>query len=102
MLGRAFAEDLPGSGGGQQPNPNGPRTAGPTVNLIDAYSARGPPPIPAAGPPTEQHGDRARGPARQRPERSGGTRHDASALVYTFETGSKGGLKRSPRTSTWT
>lgn len=88
---RAHAEDGPG---GQAPNPNGPRSPGPTVNPIDAFNARGGP-NPGGG--TSDSNNRAI--ALSASIGSGQSAvwfFDTSrerVLVYAFEPGSKGGLK---------
>jgi|GEM_PF-2361271 len=95
ILGRAFAEDPPGSGGGQQPNPNGPRGAGPTVNPIDAYTGPRAAPNPGGGTSDSNNTSIALA-ASLGSGQSAVWYFDTQrqrVLVYTFETGSKGGLK---------
>jgi hypothetical protein len=92
---RAHAEDPPGTGGGQQPNPNGPRSAGPTVNSLDAY--QGPRAVPNPGGGTGDSNNRAIALAAS----IGGGQSAVwyfdtereRVLVYAYEPGSKGGLK---------
>jgi hypothetical protein len=92
----ALAEDPPiGGGAGQQPNPNGPRTAGPTVNPLDAYQGPRAAPNPGGGTSDSNNAAIALSASlgggqsavwyfdTQRPR----------VLVYAFETGSKGGLR---------
>lgn len=88
---RAHAEDPPA---GEAPNPNGPRSPGPTVNPIDAFNARGGP-NPGGG--TSDSNNRAIALSA-----SIGSGQSAvwffdtareRVLVYAFEPGSKGGLK---------
>jgi hypothetical protein len=92
----AVAEDPPLAGaGGQQSNPNGPRTAGPTVNPIDGYS--GPRAVPNPGGGTADSNNAA---IALSASIGGGQSavwyfdtQRQRVLVYAFETGSKGGLK---------
>ncbi|MFM8979911.1 MAG: hypothetical protein ACKOSS_05555 [Planctomycetia bacterium] len=87
---RAHAEDTPG----EAPNPNGPRSPGPTINPIDGPTTRGGP-NPGGG--TSDSNNRAIALSA-----SIGSGQSAvwffdtareRVLVYAFEPGSKGGLK---------
>ncbi|MFM8387152.1 MAG: hypothetical protein ACKOCB_10110 [Planctomycetia bacterium] len=87
---RAHAEDPPG----ESPNPNGPRSPGPTVNPIDGYATRGGP-NPGGGTSDSNHRAIAL-------SASIGSGQSAvwyfdtlreRVLVYAYEPGSKGGLK---------
>lgn len=86
---RAHAEDTP-----ESPNPNGPRSPGPTINPIDGYTARG---GPNPGTGTSDSNNRAIALSA-----SIGSGQSAvwffdtareRVMVYAFEPGSKGGLK---------
>jgi hypothetical protein len=93
-LTRAWAEDPPGASG-QQPNPNGPRTAGPSVNPMDGY--QGPRAVPNPGGGTsDSNNDCIALSASIGGGQSAVWFFDTErerVLVYAFEPGSKGGLK---------
>lgn len=92
----AAAEDPPvGTGGGQQPNPNGPRGAGPTVNPLDGYQGPRGTPNPGGGTSDSNNAAIALS-ASIGSGQSAVWYFDTQrqrVLVYAFETGSKGGLK---------